>query len=72
MGMFTVHAAYGDRNIGKQPDVAPSARIGGMAELVALIEDLQQESDRPIKTQARTAHAIEPVEDKAFYSALWD
>lgn len=37
MGMFTVHATYGDRNIGKQPDVTPDVRIDGMADLVGLL-----------------------------------
>jgi putative hydrolase of the HAD superfamily len=42
LGFTTVHAAYGDRNIGEQPAVTPDVRIDGMAELVAVLEELQQ------------------------------
>jgi len=51
LGFFTVHAAYGDRNIGIQPDVRPGARLGRMAELVSLLEDM---SSRPGLPSART------------------
>ena len=41
LGLFAVHATYGDRNIGVQPDVTPDVRLGGMAELVAVLEGLR-------------------------------
>lgn len=40
MGLFTVHAVYGDRNVGIQPDVMPDVRIDGMAELLEALSCL--------------------------------
>ncbi|NLX48585.1 MAG: HAD family hydrolase [Methanospirillum sp.] len=37
MGMVAVHAAYGDRNIGPQPDVTPDATIDGIAVLLEVL-----------------------------------
>lgn len=54
LGFFAVHAAYGDRNIGIQPDVRPDARLEGMAELVAVLEGLWEEAGQTTVSTRRT------------------
>lgn len=44
LGFFTVHAVYGDRNIGPQPDVVADVRISGMEELLAVLDGLRGEN----------------------------